>query len=104
MRIDRAIERISQKRAEVVRKSVGIDALALYEAGIAERCLLGGSAAIHENDCPSTLLEVQRYTYADDTCAKHDDIGTRRERERHQHASGARLRKARKISSGLVPP
>src|SRR4029077_15448343 len=44
MRVDRAVEAVAEERAEVVRKAVGIDALALHQAGVAERRFLGGGA------------------------------------------------------------
>ena len=45
MRVDGVVQGVAQERAEIVREAVGIDALALDQAGIAEGCLLARARA-----------------------------------------------------------
>src|SRR4051794_11688416 len=99
MRVYRSIERVTQQRAEVVRETVGIDALTLDETGIAERGLLRGSAAVEQDHGSPAALQVQRHADADNTGAEHDHIGTRRRRGTHQRVS----REATAMAIGLVP-
>ncbi len=70
VRVDRAIEPVAEQRAEVVRKAVRVHALALDQAGIAERSFFRGPAPVDEHCRLAALLQVQRGTDADDARAE----------------------------------
>ena len=60
MRVQGAVEAVAKQRAEIMRKSVGIDAFALDQAGVPERSFLGRRATIHEHRGPAALLQMNR--------------------------------------------
>src|SRR5687768_4720392 len=72
--VDRAIEAIAQQRSEIVRKAVGIDALALDETRVAVGSLLGRPAPVDEKNRACALLQVERHTDPDDACAEHHHV------------------------------
>ena len=74
MRVDRAVEAVAEQRAEIVREAVGIDALALYQAGVAEGGLLRRAAPVDEQRSAPALLQVDRDRDADDAGAEDDCI------------------------------
>ena len=76
MRINGAVERVTQQGAKIVRETVGINTLALDQPGIAEGSFLGGSAAVDEHHLARPFLQVQRYADADHSRTEHDGIGT----------------------------
>src|SRR5262245_12633992 len=69
--VDRPVESVPQQRAEVVRKAIGIDALALNQTGVAERGLFCRASPVDEHDRAPALLQVQRDADSDDSCTQY---------------------------------
>ncbi len=74
MGVDGAVQAVAQQRAEIVRETVGVDAFALDQAGVAERGLFARPAAVEQHHRLAALLQVQRHADADDACTEHDHI------------------------------
>ena len=74
VRVDRAVEAVAQQRAEVVREAVGIDALALHQARVAERGFRRGAAPVDEHRGAAALLQVERDADADDAGAEDERV------------------------------
>jgi hypothetical protein len=74
MRIDRVVQSVAKQCPKVVREPVRIDALALDQAGISERRLLAGVAAVDEQRGPSPLLQMQRNRGPDDSGPEHHHV------------------------------
>src|SRR5258708_27598835 len=89
--VDGVVEAVADEGAEVVRKSVGIHALALDEPRVAERGLFRGPAPVDEGDRASAFLQVQRGADADDAGAQHDRVGVRGPRAQREGLPAAVL-------------
>ena len=74
MRVDGVVHRVADERAEIMREAVGVDALALDQAGIAVAGFLARRAPVDQQGGPPGLLEMKRDRNADDTGAENDRI------------------------------
>ena len=66
--------RVAQERAEIVREAVGIDALALDQARIAEGGFLARACAVHQEHRAAALLQVNGDRHADDAGTENNHI------------------------------
>src|SRR5215211_511068 len=80
MSVRRVVERIAEKRLEIVREAVRIDSLALDQARVAERRLEAGLALVDEHYRASPLLQMQGGGHADDAGAENDHVVDHRNR------------------------
>ena len=76
MRVDGVVHRIADERAEIMREAVGVDALALDQAGIAITGLTAGLAAIDQQHRAARLLQMQRHRNPDDARPNNDRVRT----------------------------
>ncbi|MEY9167123.1 hypothetical protein ABIE78_005242 [Sinorhizobium fredii] len=76
--IDGVVQRVAEKRPEVVREAIGENALPLDEAGIAERRLLARAAAIEKHHRFAAPRQVNGARNADDPGAQYHYISFHR--------------------------
>ena len=76
IRVDRAVERVTRKRAEVVRKAVRIDAFALDQSCVAVGCLFCRAAAVQQDDRAAALLEMNGHADAHDARPEDEHIAS----------------------------
>src|SRR5688500_10313885 len=74
IRVDGAIEAVAQQRAEIVRKAVRINALALDEARVAVGSFLGRPAPVDQKNGAPALLQVERHADPDDARTEHHHV------------------------------
>ena len=75
MHVDAVVARVFEKRAEPLRERMGHDALALDQAGIAERGFLTGPTAVHQHHGTAAHLQMYCDADADNARAKYDSVG-----------------------------
>ena len=74
VRIDRAVEPVPEDLGPAAREAIGVDRLALDEAGVAERGPLPRRLTVDEEHRAPALLQMHRDRHADDPGSEHHHI------------------------------
>ena len=72
--IDRAVDGVARQRAEIVRKPIRVDRLALDQPGIAERRLRSRPPPVEQDHRAAAFLQVNRHAHPDDAGPQNDNV------------------------------